>query len=228
MGFEIKFFYYDSNETGYNLTTKKEFTKNLGTEVDEIELFDVANLITKQLARRDLLITDFEIYEFIKKKVNCKQIKNGISIKSKKFILDEDLKITVQDESPSTSLVPAQVTVPVVPVNPNRRPIKWITLDTDLPTLQKIKGSGLAFTPEKRYPVFSETPHPKQLGVMFYATMDDNNREITVMDTYFLAADQRLQRGFDTKLGKDDSPGEIKLMYDGTYDKDVPDIRAKR
>lgn len=48
-----------------------------------------------QLARRNILITDVEIYEFTKKKLSFKEADDGILIKNKKFKFDDGASLDV-------------------------------------------------------------------------------------------------------------------------------------
>jgi len=90
--------------------------------------------------------------------------------------------------------------------------------------LAKVKGSGLAFLPNKRYPVFNEMSDPKQFGRMIYTMLDENKREVTTFDDYFLNADQKLVQGFNSTVDRDSEP---KLSF-GDYEKDpMPDIRSR-
>jgi hypothetical protein len=56
--------------------------------------------------------------------------------------------------------------------------------------------------------------------------MDDNRREVTVEDTYFLNADQILQQGFASSVDKE--VGAPKLKFDDAYKDVIPDIRGRR
>lgn len=237
MGFEIKFFYKEFDKENNVSNEIKNFTKEVGTESEDTDLKDVVKVIINQYARRDILVVDLEAYEFIKKKISVKNTKGGIVIKNKKFLLDSDANIVVQEVAEESNLLvvkPNNLVNLAQPVNgavnlvqPSRpsRPIKWVTLDPDLRNLDIVKSLKVAFIPDRRYPVFSETAHPKKFGVMVYQIMDDNKREVAIEDTYFLNADQILQQGFFSSVDKDE--GAPKLKFDDSYKDVIPDIRRR-
>ena len=53
-----------------------------------------------QLARRDIWVVDVDILEFKRQKINFRETKGGIVIKNKKFSLDNDTNIIMQEEQP--------------------------------------------------------------------------------------------------------------------------------
>lgn len=236
MGYEVTYKYHEKDESGsYNKDEVKEMTKKIGTPYEDVPLEKLASAIMSQLARRDVwILPDVEIYEYKKVKISFKETKGGIVIKHKKFELDNDSNIVVHDFTEGEpvhngAMVPV-VPMPVAPNNrtniaaPTGRPIKWVTLDPNDRNLAKIKGSGLAFLPNKRYPVFNEVAHPKQFGVMIYTMWDENKREVTVLDEYFVNADQKLLQGFSTTA---DRGNEGNLSH-GDYEKSpMPDIRGR-
>jgi hypothetical protein len=237
MGYEIIYSFHPKDEEGsYKKDEVKELKKKLGEPFEDVLLDKLASTIMSQLARRDIWIFDVKIYELVKREISFRETKGGIVIKNKKFLLDGEMNIVVQEmdevpAKPQNGLVniAAQPNGGMINLaGPQRpqRPIKWVALDPDLPNLDKVKSSGLAFTPDKRYPVFSESTHPKKFGVMIYVMMDDNKREVTLEDTYFLNADQILQQGFVSSV--DQEVGVPKLKFDDSYKDIIPDIRGRR
>ena len=239
MGYEIIYSFHPKDEEGsYKKDEVKELKKKLGEPFEDISLEKLASTIMSQLARRDIWIFDVKIYELVKREISFRETKGGIVVKNKKFLLDGDLNIVVQemDEVPAkpqnglVNIAPQQpmndVMVNIAGPQRSQKPIKWVALDPDLPNLDKVRSLGLAFTPDKRYPVFHESAHAKKFGVMVYVVMDDKKREVTVEDTYFLNADQILQQGFVSSVDKEvDSP---KLQFDDAYKDVIPDIRGRR
>lgn len=238
MGYEIIYSFHPKDEEGsYKKDEVKELKKKLGEPFEDVSLEKLASTIMSQLARRDIWIFDVKIYELVKREISFRETKGGIVIKNKKFLLDGEMNIVVQEmDEVVTKHQNGLVNITAQPVNggminlagPQRpqRPIKWVALDPDLPNLDKVKGSGLAFTPDKRYPVFSESVHPKKFGVMVYVMMDDNKREVTVEDTYFLNADQILQQGFISSVDKE--VGSPRLQFEDAYKDVIPDIRGRK
>jgi len=231
MGYEVIYKYHEKDESGnYKKDEIKELKKKIGTAYEDVTLEKLASVIMSQLARRDVwILPDVEIYEYKKVKINFRETKGGIVIKNKKFELDTDANIIVHEFTegqPTNGMM-----VPVQPPNnkiniagPTGRPIKWVALDPDERNLARVRGSGLSFVPNKRYPVFSEAADPKQFGRMIYTMLDENKREVTTFDDYFLNADQKMVQGFHSTVDRDSEP---KLAY-GNYEKDpMPDIRGR-
>jgi hypothetical protein len=239
MGYEVIYRYHEKDDSGnYNKEVVKEMKKKIGDAYEDVPLEKLASAIMSQLARRDIwCLPEVEIYEYKKSKISFRETKGGIVIKNKKFELDSDSKIVVHEftEGQPVANAPINYTngamVPVQPGNnktnlaaPTGRPIKWVALDPDERNLGRVKGSGLAFLPNKRYPVFQEAPDPKSFGRMIYTMLDENKREVTIFDDYFLNADQRLAQGFNSTVDQDKEP---KLSF-GDYEKDpMPDIRGR-
>lgn len=248
MGFEVVYKFYDRDESGnYKKDEAKELKKRVGDVYEEITLERLASVIMAQLARRDIWVFDVNIYEYKKTEISFRETKGGIVIKNKKFMLDNDSNVIAQEireEQPqyipaphqaqpqpqmaqSREIAPVlngQPANPLVTIQPNSRVLKYVTLDSDPQTLIKVKNSGLAFKADRRYAVYKETPHPKRMGVIIYTMLDDNNREVTVMDEYFVPADQILKNGFNSVADKASAP---RMMYDNYENMDIPDIRGR-
>lgn len=93
MGFEIIFYY--KSKGSENIESK---TMKIGTPEEEVSLEAVAGKIFAQLARRNILVTDVEIYEFTKKRLNYKETSDGILIKNRKFKFDDGGHIVAAEE----------------------------------------------------------------------------------------------------------------------------------
>jgi hypothetical protein len=232
MGYEVIYKYHEKDASGnYNKDEVKELKKKVGSAYEDLPLEKLASVIMSQLARRDIwILPDVEIYEYKKTKISFRETKGGIVIKNKKFELDTDANIVVHEFTEGQPVTNGAM-VPALPPNnkvniagPTGRPIKWVALDPDERNLAKVKGSGLAFLPNKRYPVFQEVSDTKQFGRMIYTMLDENKREVTTFDDYFLNADQKLVQGFHSTVDRDT---EAKLSF-GDYEKDpMPDIRGR-
>ena len=86
--FEIKYFYKESAEPGFYKDEILTKTLKVGRFGEDISLEILAGKIMAQLARRNILIVDIEIYEYAKKKIKYKETDSGIIIKNKKFSFD--------------------------------------------------------------------------------------------------------------------------------------------
>jgi hypothetical protein len=200
-----------------------------------VPLEKLASVVMSQLARRDIWVFDVKIHELVKKEISFKETKGGIVIKNKKFLLDDESNLVMQEIPEATnSLVPVAAPPPdsqalinqVKAANPGR-PIKFVTLDPDLPNVDRVKRSGLAFTVDKRYPVFKEYPHRTEVGTMIYTMHDDNKREVSVKDVYFVNADQILSNGFYDSVDSRGGNGAPKLAYENYENVTMPDIRRR-
>jgi hypothetical protein len=101
MGFELSFRYHEEiSKNEYNKEELKEKVLKIGSPYDEIPLEAVASRIMSQLARRNILIVDVEIYEYTKKKISYKEVSDGILIKNRKFSFDDGVNLTSSVETP--------------------------------------------------------------------------------------------------------------------------------
>lgn len=93
MGYEVIYYYKESADA--NGVYKDEVlskTTKIGKMNEDVSLDLLANKIISQLARRNILIVDVEIYEYAKKKIRFKESDSGIVIKNKKFNFDKSSK----------------------------------------------------------------------------------------------------------------------------------------
>jgi hypothetical protein len=89
MGYEVKYIYHERGDDGkYNYEEKKEMSKRIGTAHEDVPLEKLAGAIMSQMARREYLVVDVEVYEYTKKKLVFKENKNGVVIKGKLFTFD--------------------------------------------------------------------------------------------------------------------------------------------
>lgn len=90
MGYELTFYY---REQGDKLGDYKDEINSkkikIGKPTEDIPLEYVAGKIISQLAKKSILLTDVEIYEYTKKKLNYKETDDGILIKNRKFKFDD-------------------------------------------------------------------------------------------------------------------------------------------
>lgn len=99
MGYQILFNHHKRKESGYDMENVHKFSKKVGKDDEDTPLEQVISLIQKQFARRDILVTDVEVFEFVKKKVKFKEVKGGFIIKDKKFMMDQIHDVPVVSES---------------------------------------------------------------------------------------------------------------------------------
>jgi hypothetical protein len=238
MGYEIVFHYKDATDRpGVYEDEIKTRNCKVGKITEEIELDAIAGKIMSQLARRNILIVDVEIYEYAKKKLGYRETSDGIVIKNKKFSFDSGRVIVTEEfESeddfkpvPSPSKELADRSCPVVrnqkSQNLARRAIRQEVYDPDPIGQQKVRQKGLKFTLGKKYPVYSE----ESLGsTLVYNTTDDSGKDVKVSAEYFVAVGSGLIEADEGPkyVGAETQKEEINLW--GNYEQvDMPDIRRR-
>ena len=221
MAFEIKFKYYE--KTGlcdYDKAKELEYVKTVGDLQVDLPLEKLASVILGQMARRDILVFDVEIYEFTKKKISFKETKNGIVIKNKKFNLGLDNIVVTEEEAPqvldhkpnlnSCAVVAQPQEQPIVKLiqpqvnhihqnnNPPPNPTSMIGNRKPIKKvifspsdLKYLRGKSWRFTPNKEYLVYRERYADNGVG-MLYLMYDDRNREFEVQDEFFIPAQASL------------------------------------
>jgi hypothetical protein len=215
MGYEVHFKYYNKKENSfdYDCDSPQILKKVYGKIDEEYPLENLISHINIQYARRDVLIFDADIYEFVRKKITFKQNKNGFNIKNKKFTIKNEPVFDCEDEEsqsdvlalghnkhlphhhpvvePQSELVPrptppTQVNINLAPPPPpkQRRVIKTVIF-TPL-TIEARQKFPYKFTVDKKYPVFSEKPVMNGIGITI-ETVDDLGNIVYVNDELFIS-----------------------------------------
>lgn len=106
MGYEIFYSFKEALESPgtYGEEVKTKSVK-VGKVTEEVGLEVVAGKVMSQLARRNILIVDVEIYEYAKKKLGYRETSDGIVIKGKKFSFDSGSVVTTEDFEPEADLI---------------------------------------------------------------------------------------------------------------------------
>jgi hypothetical protein len=119
MGYEVNYNYYEKlkDSFDYDRENLKSFKKIYGKASEEYPLEKLCPAIMQQLARRDILIVDWEVYEFVRKKITCRLTKNDLVIKNKKFslknaLIEDDMEVEGVEENIAASPC---ISVPVAP-----------------------------------------------------------------------------------------------------------------
>src|SRR3989304_10587577 len=110
--FEIEYNYYKKNDDGtYNTNEIFHMKKKIGSPYEEIPYEKLAALIMGQLARRDIMVIDADIFEFTKKKISFKEATGGILIKGRKYSyeLPEEIPAVDADEENDEEDIPRPV-----------------------------------------------------------------------------------------------------------------------
>lgn len=104
MGFEITYHYREEISKGEYAEEIKIKTAKVGKSHEDTPLESVAGKVMAQLARRNILIIDVEIYEYTKKKISYKEADDGILIKNKKFRFDDGAIVSSGEASEDSEL----------------------------------------------------------------------------------------------------------------------------
>lgn len=239
MGYELIFHYKESAE---NPGTYKDEVKNksykVGKTTEDIGIEVVAGKILSQLARRNILIVDVEIYEYAKKKVSYRETSDGIVIKNKKFSFDsssvvlcEDFVDDVSEQEefkpiPSVSKELADKSCPIAKSkNLAKRVIRQEIFDPDPRGKIKVEQNGFKFSVGKKYPIYSEESFG---GTILYNTTDDRSKDVKVSAEYFVAIGSGLleEDSGPSYVGAENQKDEINLWRN--FEKvDMPDIRRR-
>lgn len=161
MGFEVIFHYYERNEEGpgYDTSEIKQLKKRIGDATEDVPYEKVAATIMSQMARRDIMVNDAEIFEFTKKKLTFRETKGGIVLGNKKYsydsneitqIVSEELAVPVSVAAKQSSPMPIEDWSdderPVLPAKPIKiaPPVRNVSLDS-----QQNQGDLLYFQTRK-------------------------------------------------------------------------------
>lgn len=234
MGYEVRYKYHEKlDDGGYNKEETLEMTKKVGDAYEDTSIEKLASVIMSQLARRDIWVVEWEVFEFKKAKITCKETKGGLIIKNKKFNFD-GTSVVVTEEGPAAPPTPPgqqphervqpQVQHGDQPHNVGpRRAIKWVRLDNaTLHNLFEAKQRGLKFSENKEYPVFSERPGTT-FGESVYEMKDDLERDVSVNSKYFMPAKLLLSEERNMTSERMQEPGP-RLLYDNVAPDPMPDL----
>ena len=257
MGFECCYYYHEKLDGEYNREETKTFKKKVGDPFDDVTLEKLAASIMAQMARRDIWIINVDIFELSKKPISFKESKGGIIIKNKKFSFDggeESTFITVEEipqiQSPSESQqytvtefqnnqarLPSQKlsAAAVHPHNINqankatgRRAVDTMVFLPEPLHLHQAQQKNLKFTVNKKYPIFEKRLAPTGVGEIF-VTLDDNGREQTVSDIYFVPAKINLIAEKELNFSEPPEEKDGGNLYWGSASRDngMPDLRRR-
>ena len=249
MGFEVLYKYHEKKESGigYNMKEQLEMKKRVGKSYDDTSYQKLAVAIMGQLARRDIMVVDVDIVEFVKKEINFREAKNGIVIKNKKYLFnDTDTELEEVDEeycdpnvnyalanqkkevvpqnvdpqpAPNTNVVPKP---PPVNVQQNKKlkPLRYEFFEPHPDLMADLKKRNLKFTVGQKYPIYEEKQDMR--GIMFgmlYSTVDDEGNKQILTDKLFTF--RATLEGGSQFINNNDIP----LDYGKTIPSDVPVLR---
>lgn len=215
MRFEVIFHYYErQEETGkYDMDNTKTFTKKIGKgSTEDVSYDDLAALIMKQLARRDIWIFDVNLHEYCRREISFKEVKGGVIIKNKKYLFDNlSSAIVASEELPETPQVQKQI-----PQSNNHRVVRYEIFDPESHMLDRANRYRL--TKGQRYPILREFAKGSKLSPLtFYIVRDDSSKEVEIAAEFFVAMPSSGLIG-----GNFDRPNSIKLSYDDQFQENKP------
>lgn len=205
MGYEVIFYYHEkSDNDNFNFSETKTITKKIGSSFEELSKKDLAKVILKQLARRDIFVKDVEIYEYVKKKILFKETKNHLVVGKEKISLenltgevskelvddDEKSPITIRQSPTFNDEVKSSTVIPATN--------KVLRTEYFSPLLQQttseLASCGIYLTPGKMYRILREEVTNKEdeidgktiLNSVYYLIIDDKNEKKTVNSSVFL------------------------------------------
>lgn len=249
MGYEIKYRYYIKDENGEdNMGESKEGSIKVGSPYEDLPLDNLAGKVMSLLARRNILVTEIETYEYTKKKISFSEEENGIKIKNKKFKFDDGPPIQCSEEHSvkeqlqailsahpellecSTTVLQedTQVVQKAVPrQTPEERAIRreyyWPD-DVNWINYAKRTTPNMSFTLKKAYPIYAEKLEqvPSGIGNILYKTRDDNSSLMWVIDKLFSMV---IPKG-DLTGKTDGGLSDEGLSWSGVSNEDIPAIRG--
>lgn len=231
MGYELVFYFHEEISKGeYNKEEVKKKSVKVGSPYEEVPLELVAGKIIAQLARRNILVVDVDIFELTKKKLSYKETSDGILIKNKKFSFDDGAIITVNsseyeesvEDSPSSIFIekPQQPEAKNVLDASKISVLRYEVYDPEVNDLaQYAKDKGYKLTPKKSYPIISEVPARRAYN---YVVVDDTGKKITVSSLLFVV---ELNVEDDTISGKKSQSNDIDLSFGNTVDDEMVNLR---
>ena len=240
MGYEVIYNYYEKKENGYDKEEVKTFKKKVGDPFEDIPMEKLVTSMMSQFARRDIWITDAEVYELTKKKISFKETKDGLILKNKKYLFEGSVDSSyivsqeIEENQKPTNIAPTNIAPSIQPSNSQsqisgktysaKTPVDWVIFLPELRQLPMV--SKYRLTRDKKYPVYRK--RMKSSGVGQELTIEDDiGREITIVDDFFVPAQINLVA--DKELGftkKQDIPSENLLFWNEMEeDATMPDIR---
>lgn len=249
MGFEITYHYKQSSDIpGEYVDEILTKTSKIGKYDEDVSLEVLAGKIMAQLARRNILIVDIEIFEYTKKKISYKENENGILIKNKKFSFDSGAVISseAEDDDEIAKILEDEVLLDKIKkiIKPessdetekpkvnlcqknktDKKALRLEIYDPELMTKAKVEQKGYRFTVGKKYPIFLE----KSLGagLLNYLTKDDSDREVEVSSECFVVPPAGLSFNDDEPQYHGATSCEVDLWKNTKTEDMMPDIRRR-
>ena len=230
------------------LRYKELFNGTGGGGFDDVPFEKLASYIVSQLARRDIMVFDVEIFEFIKRKISFKETKGGVLIKNKKFNLDGSIETISCDEeepeylrpmpqSPQERATPASMpqSLQERAAPASMQAIRWEIFDPD-PALVPMLLKKHRLTVKRKYPIFEEKTvvqnvrdtvygSVNQVAAMEYTIIDGEGQKTKVASMHFMPELKGLIGMDNTKMTEQDYRSAPRLMHMDNNYQDMPVLR---
>lgn len=224
MGYEVTYKYHEMIDGEYNKNELKLKTVKIGSPYEDTQAELLAGKIIAQLARRNILVVDVEIYEFTKKKLTFKQTDDGILIKNRKYSFDDGALLSTESEEYIEKQDPVEQ-LKVVKQDPIKTIMRYEIFEPDFDELyQATKQKGYRFTIGQKYPIFSEKRSGNSQAGMLYTTKDDTGTEVVLSERHFHPPINLGQ--FDEPVVKNDKQNLLK-GFDSNSRDDMPILRRR-
>ena len=254
MGYEVTYNYYEKlkDSFDYDRENLKNFRKVYGKATEDYPLEKLYQALMQQLARRDIFIVDWEIFEFVRKKVASRITKSDLVIKNRKFSMKNIVLENLEEsdlehcETQSQNCVVPAIAAPVmqsVPVQaPIHNPVNVAPVATKPVNLVTTKSERIIkyvqflpgrmsrpigkFTIEKTYPVFRESLSTTGIGMTLEIADDAGNR-VNVSDEHFVPAQQSLLGDEEARFSQTSNSfvDDKKLGWGGVIKDSMPSVR---
>jgi len=224
MGYVVNVKYHPkkNGEFGFDMNVSNDKSFKLGKKEEEIDHSQLASFILKQLSRRDVLVHDVEVIEFVRKVIKVKESNNGIIIGNKKYIFDDAVKDLISTEEIDERPRPNNPVVAPAPPKKNILRREFFNPEIAFAKSASKQFKQMGLTIGKQYNVVNEIGYPGERGskiVTKYTVVNDSGGTIDVPIEHFSATMGILGEGdfADTS--------DIQLSYDGEVN--VPSINLR-
>jgi hypothetical protein len=224
MGYEVTFYFKEKDKETGEYKDGGNFKKRVGDPYEDTSIESLANIVLRQLARRDILVDNVDVFEITKKKISFKESKSGIVIKNKKFTLDDSFEIKSEEEQNEET--GSSTSDQAQPKNKEKlstsklKPIKRMIYAPEPQQHIKLLKQGVKLTVDKEYDIFQIQKHPNGITEI-YLIVDDKGRDKQVADDCFVPQTFLLDEGVDEHTGLSDDG----LNWGGAINDSVPSIR---
>ena len=249
MGYEILYKYHSLVNGDYNKAEKISKSIMVGDFLESIDIDVLAGKVMALMARRNILVTDIEIYEIEKKKISFKESDDGILIKNRKYKFDDSATVSSVEVKDPNATTDTDKLLELIRKNPDllksidkqtpvatAAPQKQTIVTTGSPLRHEIfnppkellqEGRKLNFTIGKKYPIYAEKPAgPDPRAGTVYLSVNDTGDKRYFPEVFFVPVPGRLAGDFEADAFTPDLGGNGKLVSgasEGNYE--MPDLR---